>query len=157
RSVRHRIDVITVPRLAGVRFRITPPPYTRLSAYEGPLPPSGISGLPGAKVEVWASSNRPLASGTFQVSASGRTTSVELRPSATNAEEVQGAFVIDRSGKAELRIRDVDGQDSQDVFSAAVVLLRDERPFIRIMEPREVSFATPDIELPVALAAEDDY
>ena len=51
----------------------------------------------------------------------------------------------------------LDGQQSQDALSASVVLLHDERPFIRITEPRELSFATPDVLLPVVLAAEDDF
>jgi hypothetical protein len=65
RSSRHRIGVVTVPRLADVRFRVVPPAYTRRSAYEGPLPAGGLAGLPGTRVEVWATSNRPLKSGTL--------------------------------------------------------------------------------------------
>ncbi|MFI5456335.1 MAG: hypothetical protein ACHRXM_12880 [Isosphaerales bacterium] len=157
RSPRHRIEVITVPRLTGVRFRVTPPAYTRRPVYEGPLPSEGLAGLPGARVEVWASSNRPLAAGTLQVATAQATVAHDLVPATQAAQEVYGSFEIKADAKLEIRVRDVAGQDSQESFSAAAVLLRDERPFIRITEPREVSFATPDVLLPVILAAEDDY
>ena len=157
RSPKHRIDVITVPRLTGVRFRVTPPAYTRRSASEGPLPKEGLAGLPGAKVEVWASSNRPLASGTLRAVHPRGATSLPLTPTPDGAREVSGSFEIREEGKIEVNVRDVAGQGSPEPFSGQVVLLRDERPFVRIVEPREVSFATPDVMLPVVLAAEDDY
>ncbi len=157
RSPRHAIEVITVPALKSVRFRVTPPAYTRRSAYLGPAPADGLAGLPGTRVEAWATSNRPLASGTLQVAAAEATRSIELVPTGQAAHEVYGSFEIRADGKLDLRVRDVAGQQSRDAFSASVVLLRDERPFIRITEPREVSFATPDVALPVALVAEDDY
>ena len=157
RSPHHRIEVITVPRLTAVRVRVTPPPYTRRAAYEGPVPAGGLAGLPGARVDVWASSNRPLAAGTLRLAAAQALHAVELAPTAQGAQEVHGSLRITADGKIEIRVRDLAGQESQEAFSAAVVLLRDERPFIRITEPREVSFATPDVLLPVVLAAEDDY
>jgi hypothetical protein len=157
RSPRHRIGVITVPRLTDVRFRVTPPAYTRRSAYEGPMPAGGLAGLPGTRVDVWTTSNRPLASGLLLLTAAQATRKVELMPTAPGAQEVHGSFEIRADGKIEIRVRDLAGQESQDAFSSSVVLLRDERPFIRITEPREVSFATPDVMLPVVIAAEDDY
>jgi len=157
RSPRHAISVVTVPRLASVRFRVTPPAYTRRSAYLGPAPADGLAGLAGTRVEAWATSNRPLASGTLQVTAADAARSIELVPTGQPAQEVSGSFEIRSDGKLEIRVRDVAGQQSRDEFSASVVMLRDERPFIRITEPREVSFATPDIALPVGLVAEDDY
>ncbi len=156
RSTRHKIDVITVPRLTGVRFRVTPPAYTRRSAYEGALPSGGLSGLAGTRVEAWAGSNRPLASGTLVLTGGAAPRAVELVPSGTGAREVHGTFDIQADARMEVRVRDSAGQQSQDALAGSVVLLHDERPFIRITEPRELSFATPDVMLPVVLAAEDD-
>ncbi len=157
RSSRHKIDVITVPRLSGVRFRVTPPAYTRRSAYEGVLPAGGLAGLAGTHVEAWATSNRPLLSGTLELAGASAPRTLELVPTAPGAQEVHGSFEIRADGKIEVRVRDAAGQQSQDAVSASVVLLHDERPFIRITEPRELSFATPDVMLPVVLAAEDDF
>jgi hypothetical protein len=157
RSARHRIDVIMVPQLSAVRFRVTPPPYTRRPIYEGPLPKDGLSGLPGARVEVWASSNRPLASGSVRIASRRGGGTIPLTPSASEAREVSGAFEIREDTTIEIRVRDVAGQESPNPFTAPVALLRDDRPFVRIIEPRETSFATADVSLPIELAAEDDY
>ncbi len=54
RSHRYRLDVITVPRIERVTWRIAPPAYTRDAVYEGPLPPAGLAGLPGTRVRVVA-------------------------------------------------------------------------------------------------------
>ncbi|MGQ9651244.1 MAG: hypothetical protein ACUVXJ_14135, partial [Phycisphaerae bacterium] len=51
RSKRYSIGVITLPRLDGARFRVTPPAYTHLKPYDGPLPQGGLAGLPGTRVE----------------------------------------------------------------------------------------------------------
>lgn len=168
RSKRFQIGVITVPKLENVRFRITPPAYTHRPPYEGPLPQGGIAGLVGTKVELWAKSNRPLSGGslTFTPDAGTKATSQPtggevtdaLEPPTTGADEVAGSFVIERPGQIELGVTDVDGQPSAArAFTATVTVLPDERPFVRMMEPRENSFATPDVTLPVESVGEDDF
>ena len=107
RSSRHKIDVITVPRLSGVRFRVTPPAYTRRSAYEGVLPAGGLAGLAGTHVEAWATSNRPLSSGTLELAGASAPRTLELVPTAPAAQEVHGSFEIRADGKIEIRVRDV--------------------------------------------------
>ena len=159
RSEKYRITVITVPKLEGVRFRIVPPAYTNRPAYEGPLPQGGISGLPKTQVQIWAKSNRPLAGG--KVALTGPKGEVgenlELAPLSTNSQEITATFTIKQAGKLSLKIKDVDGQESTESFTAPITLLSDDRPFVRIMEPKELSFATPNSMLPVQLVAEDDY
>ena len=51
----------------------------------------------------------------------------------------------------------MDGTSSADSFTAPITLLRDERPFVRILEPKPDSFATPDITMNIEIMAEDDY
>jgi hypothetical protein len=158
RSRRFRIDVVTVPRLENVRFRITPPEYTNQAPYEGALPQGGLAGLPGTIVQVWAKSNRPLSGGSLEVVMTGdRREQKRLEPAGEHAAEATGSFQIREAGRMQLKVTDVAGQESQDSFTAPITLLADERPFIRVLQPPPVSFATPDTELPVALAAEDDF
>jgi hypothetical protein len=156
RSSKYALDVITVPEIKDVRFRIIPPAYARRGVYEGPLPQAGLAGLVGTKVEIILRSNRPLAS------ADGKLTSAEEAedfhwPAAAKDVEVIGSFVIRRSGRLDVMVTDEEGQKSKDAFSAPVVLLPDERPFVRLLEPKAVSFATPTSQLPVVVSAEDDY
>ncbi len=155
RSDRFRIDVITVPKIEGVRFRITPPAYTNQPAYEGPAPQGGLAGLRGTKVEVRAKSNRPLSESVMEIT--GADEKAALKPTSPQSHEVTGSFEIRAAGKLALGVTDVNGQPSSDKYSVPIVLLTDERPFIRLVEPREVSFATPNAVLPVVLSAEDDY
>ena len=49
------------------------------------------------------------------------------------------------------------GERSTAKVAAPVIVLKDERPIVRILSPKSRSFATPDIALPVELEAEDDY
>src|SRR5260370_28033931 len=63
RSARFSIEVITGAQIEDVRFGVTPPAYTRLPDYTGPLPVHGLAGLAGTQVRVSIRSNRPLSGG----------------------------------------------------------------------------------------------
>ncbi|MCL2347458.1 MAG: hypothetical protein FWC50_04275, partial [Planctomycetaceae bacterium] len=140
RSTRHAIEVITVPRIENVRFRVTPPSYTHRPPYEGVLPKEGLSGLPGTNVEVWATSNRPLSHG--EISVTMRTpadretgtdnpvTKINLVPKAPGDAEVAGEFTITGNGKFELQLFDTGEQGSRDKVSGGITLLKDERPMV---------------------------
>ncbi|MCL2710891.1 MAG: hypothetical protein FWE95_08415 [Planctomycetaceae bacterium] len=159
RSTRHTIEVIMVPRIENVRFRIIPPSYTHLTVYEGPLPSEGISGLSGTRVEVRATSNRPLSRGeiTLTMGQNNPVVAVNMLPTTTDSTEVLGEFEITDHGRFELQLFDVEDLGSRDRVSGSITLLRDERPMIRIMQPPARSLATPSVTLPVILYAEDDY
>jgi len=176
RTRRYSIRVITVPRIDDVRVRITPPAYTRLPGYEGPLPREGVVGLAGTKVEIRAGSNRPLSGGRLVLSggqavqpgdadrakepaSDGWPGAIRLtaKPVPGNVQQVVGRFLIAGAGKFQLYVTDAAGQDCLEPFSGTITCLADERPTIRLMQPEKVSFATPTTELPIELAAEDDY
>jgi hypothetical protein len=154
RSARFRVDVVTVPRIEGVRFRITPPSYTNRAAYEGPLPQGGIAGLPGTEVRAWAKSNRPLSGGTLRPPAGQ---ALAMDPAGADGFEAAGRFEIRAPGKLRLTVRDTDGQDSAEEFTTPVAVLTDEPPLVRLLEPPERSLATPTASVPVVIDAEDDY
>lgn len=157
RSRRFEMGVITVPRIESVRLRITPPAYTRHPPYEGPLPQGGLVGLPGTKVQIWATSNRPLARGQLEVAAEKDKSRIELKPLKEAAETATGSFEIRTAGRLELGLTDISGHASDDKFAASITLLKDESPFIRIVNPPKLSLATPEATLPVTLSGEDDY
>lgn len=154
RSHQYSIDVITTPKLVDVQFRITPPEYSRRGVYQGRLPQGGIAGLAGTSVQVTARSNRPLSRGKATVTSGGQTADFSLVPG--SSESVTGSFEIRASGKLELGVTDVDGRDSSEKLAASIVLVPDENPFIRILQPPAHAFATPEATLPVSVSAEDD-
>jgi hypothetical protein len=159
RSYRYDIDVITVPALEDVRFRVISPEYTRESPFEGPLPPEGLSALAGSTVEVRAKSNRPLKAGTLDLVSGEHRETITLNPAASagDSHEVSGSWVISRPGTFQLKVTDVDGQDSRDTLGGTITVLKDQVPFVRLIEPIAQSLATPSITLPVVVSAEDDY
>lgn len=160
RSRRFRLGVVTLPKIESVRVKIVQPAYANEPTYDGPLPASGVSGLAGAEVTLWAKSNRPLSGGAIYVASQEEGSSkqlVQMTPLASGDKEATGEFTIQDSGKLTLHVIDVDDQTSVDEFSANVTLLRDQRPFVRLLAPKPISLATPHANLPIAIAAEDDY
>ena len=159
RSQRFKIDVITVPQLEAVRFRMTPPEYTRDAVYEGPLPQQGLVALAGTTVEVIAASNRPLKGGQVDLTCGDIRETIRLEPVTleTSCREVQGSWIIKKSGSFQLNVTDVAGQSTRDSFSGTMTVINDTAPLVRIVEPPAQSLATPSVTIPVVISAEDDY
>jgi hypothetical protein len=169
RSEKYDIRIITVPRIENVRVRVVQPPYAGQPSYEGPMPEDGVKGLRGARVSVWATSNRPLSGGELVVthvrgakpSQNVFDVKLPMQPSDADSQghggqEAVGEFEIEDDGHFELRVIDADRQPSQQSFSGSVTLIKDQYPFVRIIRPPVQSLATPTAILPVVLSAEDD-
>ena len=161
RSKMFSIEVLSVPEISGVEFLVTPPAYTRLGKQrvKGGLP---IRALAGTQVQVLASSNRPLSKGTVTFAkpdsaADGSSVDLEPNDQAQSVEQVIGSFEVKNGGKFEIKLTDVDGVESNDIHAGYVELLKDTRPFVRIRQPKQNSWATSTVELPVEISAEDDY
>ncbi len=157
RSPRFHIDVINVPQIEEVRLTISPPRYTREPIYDGPLPRDGITGLPGTKVVVRARSNRTLSGGELVIRSEASTNNVAMKCDDADPYWAGGQFEIDHDGSFEFRLIDVDGVLSTESFSGAITVLADQRPFVRLTEPKRFSLATPQATLPISIDAEDDY
>ena len=159
RSSRYKIEVMTVPQIENVRFRVIPPDYTRDAVYEGPMPQGGLSGLAGTQVELSVTSNRPLGGGEVAITAEQFHEDFRLEPATAEeaCREVRGAFTIQAAGSFSISVTDVQGQRSRDAFHGTVQLMEDHRPLVRIVEPPAQSLATPSVSLPVIVSAEDDY
>lgn len=157
RSRRFTLSVITVPRIEEVRFRVVGPAYARIPVYEGNLPQRGLTGLPGTRVEMTVRSNRPLSGGSAFFIADSGEQSIELKTAASTPREARGEFFVNEQGRFSIGVTDVDGQSSIEPFVAPFTLLNDERPFVRLIQPPAVSFATPVANIPIVIAAEDDF
>ena len=161
RSETGELNVQLTPRILEAIVRITPLAYTRQAIYEGKIPDAGFSGLVGTKVELYLTSNRPLRFGRLLIQYDDRTErTVELGINAAapnQSDMVSGNFVLDREGKFEINVVDIDGLQSTDLIHGKMTILVDQRPIVRILEPKQHSFATPDIELPISISAEDDF
>ncbi len=160
-SRRAQLDVIMTPQLLPPKVTITPPEYTRKAVYRGGLPDKGLIGLAGTQIDIELPSNRPLAEGRclFQY-ANGTAEQLTLAPMLDDAGQptrTAGSFLLTKSGQFELSVVDVDGIESQDRIIGSISITTDQRPIVRIVQPKPMSLATPDIQLPVAVLAEDDF
>jgi len=157
RSSSFHIRIITTPTIDDVQFVVTPPKYTHEQPTMGSLPKSGLIGLAGTVVRVTARSNRPLSLGEIRLTSDAHVQSVQLRPTQPGDSSVVGEFAIAQSAKFDLHLTDTDGQASQEPFVGSITLLIDQRPLVRILEPKAQSLATPTTTLPIILDAEDDF
>ncbi len=155
------LDVQLTPKILDSIVRITPLAYTRQAVYEGKIPESGISGLEGTQVEFFLTSNRPLKNGRMKIQYEDNSQRfVDLTVNSTEnrrTDIVACRFALDREGKFDIKVTDVDGLQSTDSVIGKIVLNTDQRPIVRILEPRPFSLATPDIDLPISISAEDDF
>lgn len=161
RSPTGKLEVQLTPQITECLVRITPPEYTHQAVYEGAVPKDGIAGLAGTKVDFAVTSNRPLANGNMHIEYEDRTDrDVPLGLSENDNKEsssVQGSFVLDLDAEFEIKVTDVDGIQSTGSVAGKFSILTDQRPVVRILEPRPLSLATADIDLPIVISAEDDF
>jgi hypothetical protein len=155
------LDVQLTPKITEAVVRITPLEYTRQAVYEGKIPDSGITGLVGTKVEFCVTSNRPLKLGRMQLSYDDKSEStVDLSVNSSESDQdnsVSCSLLLEREGSFEIKVTDIDGLQSTESVQGKIVMLTDQRPIVRILEPKPLSLATPDIDLPVSISAEDDF
>jgi len=169
RSRFHQLDVQLTPQILPPTVRITPPSYTGAGTYQGSIPEDGLSGLPGTIVQWQVQSNRPLSEGHLLVryrdGSSEQillTPATEDQPMPANADgdqvtPVTGTLRLSQPGQFALSVIDIEGIESTETVEGTITILQDQRPVVRIVSPRQTSLATPDIQLPVTIAAEDDY
>lgn len=156
RSEKYRIQLLRVPEISEVTFRVTPPDYTGAGTMvTGAQEP--LRGLPGTKVGVVASSNMPLSGGRLVISHGQQSRTVPLEVTEDQNNEVTGHFVIERGGKYELVLTNLEGTDSLNVVSGSILPTVDERPFVRLTNPKPSSMALATVRLPVTIEAEDDF
>ena len=178
RSETVSVDVITVPDISDVKVEVAAPLYTGLSSYRGVVPPKGIEGLPGTRVTITASSNRPLSGGRLELheqhdesaqiaadamveQGSGVSSvngpAVVAMSVESDPHTVTGEFIVAQPGQFHVYVTDVAGQSNLSPLTIPIRLLQDQSPMVRLAQPRAVSFATPEATIPVVVAAEDDY
>ncbi len=144
------------PKFAA-RVEVEPPLYTGEAIYQGPVPAQGIKGLPGTKVRLMVESNRPLSGGVLKFSGPVAVTSMVLSTSAGKDSEVNGEFVIEDSGSVDISVQDDAGQASRGTYTIPIERLQDQSPLVRLLQPKQTSFATPTASIPIGVSAEDDY
>ena len=131
--------------LKSVRFRVDSSRRTRMRRRrKGRFPRAAWPAWrerAGGRV---AQSNRPLSGGTMELETAGGQRRSPPRANARGQPGSERRIRDQSSGRFQLSVMDVAGQQSQDRFSGSVTLLADQRPMIRLTAPEPVSLATPE-------------
>ncbi|MCZ7644418.1 MAG: hypothetical protein M5U26_03910 [Planctomycetota bacterium] len=157
------IKVLLTPEVRGVYVRLDFPAYTGLAPYEGKLPEGGPAGVRGTKVTLILESNRPLKGGALTVRPAAEKEEAPPREIAMtplkpeDPRAVAGSFEIDADLRFAALIEDVGGLRAREPVTGRCLLVPDRAPTVALAEPPPVSYATPDVDVPVAIEAEDDF
>jgi len=152
RSPWYSARVIERPFVAGIRLDY------RYPAYSGLLPKTvdenngDITALKGTTVGVTVSASKPLERAWLDF---GPGREIELTRLAPDVFECEIRVLEDASYA--VRMLDVDGLENPDPPTYSVVVVRDEYPLVRIVEPGEDGEVPRGMMLPVAVSAVDDY
>jgi hypothetical protein len=163
RTYRHRIRVKLTPRITRLELRAEFPSYTGRPATVEQLKGDALAEpmdkrLPrGTRLSFRVRSNRPLASGTLELTPilGGKKTVVTLER--TGDCTVAGSFALAEPVVFTLGVTDTDGIASTAPRHGRVTLLPDRTPRVTVLQPGKHAVATPDVAIPVLVRAEDDY
>lgn len=157
RSRRYPISIRYTPQITSVEMTEIFPEYTGKPSRTMKLNDE-VQAIPeGTRVGFRLASNRPLKSGTLELTPvlGGKQTQVTLRPETQNV--VTGAFTLSEPMVFNLSVRDVNGLDCAESRRGRLNVLPDKPPRVFVTEPGRDAVATPSIRVPVRVEASDDY
>ncbi len=158
RSHRFSVAIRYTPQITLVEVAMTFPEYTGKPPHTGKLADEPQALPEGTRVAFRVASNRPLKSGSLELTPvlGGKPVHVPLLPEAQNTV-VTGAFVLMEPVVFDLSVRDVGNLDSAEAKRGRFNILPDRPPRLFVLEPGRDAVATPNIRVPVRVQAVDDY
>ncbi|MFA7002476.1 MAG: hypothetical protein WC429_00435 [Verrucomicrobiia bacterium] len=158
-----RVEVVDPPMLRNVRMRLVYPAYTRQSPRETGPSDGAVEAVVGTRLELRATSTRPLRvaevqSSKFKVQSSemaqlGAAASVRVE-SGTN---VVAQFVVNESGPVRIGLEDVEGLRAERALTLMLDAQPDRPPLARLTLSGIGDKITPVATLPLAAEARDDF
>jgi hypothetical protein len=157
RSRWRRVEVNLEPRIVLARFTVQPPAYSRLPARTFVAGDAPLRALPGSRVRLDVTSNRPLKGGR-----------IVLTPTAEGQEPVTMAAVsagrhvarfdwtLDRGATLDVVVSDLQGAANREPYRLKQAVEPDARPTAFLTDPPPYAVATPASLLRLAGYAEDD-
>ncbi|MGA9451068.1 MAG: hypothetical protein WBW41_06950 [Verrucomicrobiia bacterium] len=158
RSRRFSVAIRYTPQITMVEVSTTFPEYTGKPPHTGALADEPQSLPEGTRVAFRVASNRPLKSGSLDLTPvlGGKPVHVPLLPETQNSV-VAGAFTLAEAVVFDLSVRDVGNLDCAEPKRGRFNILPDRPPRLFVLEPGRDAVATPNIRVPVRVQAEDDY
>jgi len=158
RSHRFPIEVRYTPRITLAEASFSFPEYTGKTPRTGKLAEEPQAFPEETKVQFRIASNRPLKSGSLNLTPvlGGKSRQITLTPEAQNTV-VSGGFSLTEPVVFTISVRDVQDLEGAEPRQGRFNILPDERPRIFVLEPGRDAVATPAISVPIKVQAQDDY
>ena len=150
----HQVEVVPPPNVESLQVTVTPPPYSRQPIQILPTGVGHVQGLLGTKIEVTASSDKPLKLAKLRV---GERPPVPLE---LHDDQRQFSTVFDIkdavAGSYWFELTDTQGFTDREAVRYELRGIADSVPDITIETPVTDVMLTADAELPVEVLAKDD-
>ena len=158
RSRRFPVGIRYTPQITLVEVTTTFPDYTGKPSRTAKLGDEAQALPEGTRVTFRVASNRPLKSGTLDLTPvlGGKPVQISLLPETQNTV-VTGTFTLAEPMVFDLSVRDVGDLDCAELRRGRFNILPDRPPRLFVLEPGRDAVATPGIRVPVRVQAMDDY
>jgi hypothetical protein len=151
----YEMRVVLPPVLESLKVTVTPPKYTARPAIALPPGEGRVRGVVGTHVDFEARSTKPLESAELVLR--GKTAAkISLL---SDRQTFRGAFGLAAAGTDAytIRMRDSEGVESIDPPRYEIDAIADQIPQVTIETPTADATVTADAQIPVTVAAKDDW
>ncbi|MBI5686769.1 MAG: hypothetical protein HZC54_17010 [Verrucomicrobia bacterium] len=158
-----RVEVVDPPMLRNVRMRLDYPAYTKQPPREIGPSDGAVEAVVGTKLELRATSTRPLRFAEVQSSKFKVQSSEPARQDAAasvrveNGTNVLAGFVIKESGPVRIGLEDVEGLRAERALAFTLDAQPDRPPLARLTLSGIGDKITPVATLPLAAETRDDF
>ena len=163
-STQYQLTISDEPVVTRFQYRLIYPPYTQLQPQTLSANTGDIQTLFGTEVVFAAESNKPLkkAALVFEESDDAPLEIKEQieQPSSTEpveAEQMQGSFIAQQSGRYHIHITDVEGFANRDPVNYTLTVFEDAVPDVSIVAPARDTVLDNSMLVELKVEAADDY
>ena len=156
-----RIVVYDKPEIRSINGEVRFPSYTQLSPRPINEQNADITALRGSNVNFQISANKELGSAKIffvenikDSTAKQDTTTISL---SVNDKTASGSMRITKSGSYYFKIYDKNNEENEQPVQYGVIVMQDEYPSVRLIEPMYNVKLTDDAILPFKIGITDDY
>ncbi len=147
----YRVSVAEWVMIRTLQVKLIPPAYSRQESVVLPENSGDVSALAGTRIQIQAETNGLVDTARVEF-ASARSLPMEI-----SGRHLQASFVLQADDQYRFYLSDQRGWPAAPQIEYHLRVLPDQPPFVRLLAPgRDVDFGE-DMQLPLAIEAQDDY
>lgn len=151
KSSEYSIDVIDLPSVTWLKYKLRHPEYSGLADSEVQDQGGGLSVLLGTLVELMGSSNNMLDSAWIEDERGVIPATVE------EGRFFKASFEATETKRFKLKLIDSAGNAGGDSLAREILVMEDRAPSVQVLVPGQDVMVPKDLRLPLVVRAEDDY